>query len=334
MILTFLLTLFSFLFIAVSPATAQTAGLSITPPVVEILLAPNKKITQAFQLTNQGESSQFVANLHAVTPDGQGGHVTVDPTPLDPATIPLVAALANSDRKLGEPFSLASGESTQLILSLESAELDSNQDVYLALVISTASPSTTRHQSSSIPGISSLILVTLTPDGSLPLQVELEGFDLPLLHDSSSPLFIEALVKNLSPTMLRVGGTLTVASPRNSNSESIKIYPNLALGLTSRTLQAWEDPPDPALNQTATGTPPAAGPLVYQPRWYNLGPHRFTLTLTTLGGSQITKLEKVVWLLPLRAVLVTFLLALIIISLLIFARKDARPPASTPPSSS
>ena len=283
---------------------AQSAALSISPPVIEVLLAPNKKIVHAFQITNQGESSNFVANIHAVTPSGNAGHSTVSPAPIDESSIPLVISLANADRKLGEPFSVGSNESTQLVVEIEGANSDITLDSYLALVIKKAtSPTQIENSSSSLPAISALILVTLSPDGIIPLNLTLAEFDPPLIHDSALPLVIDAKLTNSANVMLRPITTLQLDSPRHTRSDEIDLDQNLILADSSRTLTL------------------DSGPVAYHPKWYYLGPYQFTIKVTTQGGSQITEVTKTIWLLPIRALITTILLALGITYLIIIVRK-------------
>lgn len=288
-------------------ARAQSAGLSISPPVVEIILSPNKKVIQAFNIKNQGESGQFVINLHAVSPDGEQGHVTLDPQPLDPSSIPILITLQNSDLTLGQPFHLAEGSSTQIVLGIEGSTTDTTLDTYFALVISSASSSAAI---SSSAGISSLIFTTLTPSGTLPVDLEVTGFDPPLLSDSSSELNLTVSVANQSPTMLRVQGNLTLESSTGTIQQELSLYPTLILSHSSRIM-----------TQTY-GDPPISTPLVLAPDTFRFGPYRLRLTLTTVGGSTIQELERIIWIVPLKLTII--ILVLLITLAAIFAWRSRK----------
>ncbi len=293
---------------AVTPVVAQSASLAISPPVIEILLAPNKKIVHAFKLTNQGESSDFVANIHTLTPSDSNGHSIIDPTPLDPSTIPLTISLANADRELGQPFHLDSNDSTQLVLEIEGANTDITIDSYLALVITPIIPSSQPPKADppwadTLPSISALILTTLSPDGIIPINLKVTDFNIPSIHDSTTPLTISAKLTNSSNIMLRPQSTLIISKPQQSNSDEITLDPNLILANSSRTLTVNSSPP------------------IYHPKWYYIGPYEFTLKVTTEGNSQITSITKTVWLLPIRAIITLALLALFITYLLLLTKK-------------
>lgn len=324
----FLSTIYYLLSTATS-AAAQSASLALTPPISEILLAPNKKIVQAFTLTNQGESGEFIINIHSVSPSDSYGHSTLSPTPIDPSKLPLTLTLNNSDLTLNEPFPLQAGMSKQLVLEIESATVDSTSDHYLALLASPYQAQTTQDSSLTQPGIASLIFVTLSPDGLLPINLEVKDFELPLIHDSSTPLTLAPTLVNNSPTMLRTTGSLLASSPRNNLSEQINLYPSLTLAHSSRSLQALltrgECPnnlPD-LIDQSSKSSTCQLLPndLTLTPTLRWIGPYRLKLTINSIGGSQITTIEKVVWFLPLRLTLTITLLAIIAISLLIHTKK-------------
>jgi len=302
------------------PVSAQSTALSITPPVVEILLSPNKKIIQAFTIKNQAESGQFVANLHAVMPIDSVGHVVVSPTPLDPTSTPLLLSLQNINLTFNTPFELRAGESQQLVLSIAGSNTDVPIDTYFALVVSTYSPTNTS-LSSTVPGISALILITLTPDGNLPISLSLTDFNPPVIHDSFTPLALQPVLHNQTTTMLRPEGKLEVISPRGQTLVSLPLYPNLILGSSTRTITAQlGEPGSPNLRES---------PLTWSPSPFTLGPYRLRLTISTLGGTTISETERTVWLLPLRLLL--FFLILLLSFLAIFlARRHQKSSRPTP----
>ncbi|MFH2019597.1 MAG: hypothetical protein ABII80_03230 [bacterium] len=305
--LTLFFTIFSFQLVVAKPVSAQSVSLSITPPVVEILLSPNKKIIQAFTIKNQAESGQFVANLHLVTPIDSEGHVSVSPTPLDPSSTPLLLSLQNADLTFNTPFAIKAGESQQLVISISGSNTDVPLDTYFALVVSSAPSNINSELSSTIPGISSLLLVTLTPDGNLPVSLELTDFDPPAVHDSSLPLTLHPLLHNKTSTMIRTEGKFEVISPRGETLLSLPLYPHLTLGSSSRLLQSTVDD--------------QPSPLSWSPSLLNIGPYRLRLTITSLGGTTIQEIERTVWLLPIRVLIILAIILLTLLTLLLYHRR-------------
>ncbi len=293
-------------------AHAQSIGLSISPPTVEILLSPNKKVIQTFQLTNQGENTEIVPEIHAVVPSDSAGHVVVDPAPLSPTKIPLIISC---DHTLGTPFSIAGGATVPVTLSVEGASSDTVTDTYFALVLKVvpSTPSQTHTLSPTLPAISTLVFVTLTQTGTLPINLEIGNFDPPLVQDSWGVLTITPTIKNTAPVMIRPKGTYTILSPQGKTILSLPFFPNLILKTSERIILGEKMADD--------GKTPEAISLSWSPHWYDVGPYRLHLAVTTEGGTKVTEIEKVVWLLPIRATIFTALLALSAMTLLIYFKK-------------
>ena len=285
-----------FVFGGTQPVKAQEVSLAVSPPVVEILLAPNKKVSQAFTLKTQGENLAITPELHLATPSDSDGHMMIDPKPLNPNSLPLTAIITSP--------TIHDLQSTIYNITFEAANTDVSQDVYLALVFRASPPSTIydlrstitsplARQSLGVGGaISSLILITITPAGVIPIDLSLKNWDLPFFHDSYLPLTLTPELTNNTSVMIRPQGDFTVISPTGKTIFSLPLYPNLVLGHSSRNIQ-----------------------LSYSPSWHDLGPYRLRLTLTTEGGTQITQGEKVIWIIPLRLILIICVLIILILGL-------------------
>lgn len=304
--LTALLTICTLLSTSNETALAAGSGLSITPATVELLLSPNKKVTQAFTINNQGESGNFVANLHTFSPTDNLGHGTVSPSPLDPTKVPLMLKLENADLALGIPFTLSAGESRQLVLSLEAPSGDTIFDTYLSLVITPVS-STLEGKTTATAGLGSLILTTVTPDGVLPIKLEVEDLTVPALHDSNLPLSVSPSIANHGPSMLRFSGKLSITSPQGQEVFQLPLYNNTVLKDSKRIILGTNQSGDTL-------------PLTWQPHINNIGPYIVKLSIQSVGGTTIQEVERSVWLLPLRVVALT-LIAVTLLLLLIYLKK-------------
>ena len=284
----------------ITPVHAQSVTLSVSPPVVEILLAPNKKVEQTFTLQTTGENLEITPELHLVKPSDSSGHMIIDPNPLNPSSIPLTLTLSPPIHDL---------QSTIYNLTIEAPNTDLPQDIYLALIFRTSPPSTIYDLRSTIttPAISALILVTIAPTGLLPINLEIKDFSPPALHDSWLPLTLSPLLHNNTSIMIRPEGLYEIISPSGKTIFSLPLYPHLILGNSSRLLQA--DTP----GVKGSHTP---GVLTFTPPWSTIGPHTLRLTVTTEGGTQITQLEKTIWLLPLRVIVLTLTLIITFLTLL------------------
>jgi hypothetical protein len=272
-------------------AHAQSTTLSVSPPVVEILLAPTKKVTQTFTLQATGEDVIITPELHLVKPSDDSGHMQIDPAPLNPSSIPLTYSI----NQAGPTYTL----------TLESASTDVPQDVYLALVFRASPRSSTIYDLPSTlttPSIAALMLVTINPTGVIPINLEIQNFDLPFFHDSWLPLTARPSLKNSTPIMIRPHGKYEIISPTGETIFSLPLYPNLILGNSSRSLRS-----------TIHDLPST---LTWSPSWSAIGPYALRLTVTTEGGTSITSVEKTIWLLPLRLIIISSALIICLLTLI------------------
>ncbi len=286
-----ILILFSAFTFLLSPTQAfASTGLSISPPVTEVLIAPNKSLRTTLQLTNDGDDTSVVFSLHTLIPTGDLGHSTINPRPLDLTSIPLVIKTIGTE--LDQPIQLIAGQSLPITLELEAANLDEPQDVYFALLARPINPSSSPTMTASTPGITALFLATVTPTSSLPTNISLTPPKLPIIQDTTRPLTLDIKAENKTSIMLQVQGKVKLLSPNKSLITESNIDPKLILGNTSRLLSDFEF-------------------LISD---FAFGPHTLTIELTTIGGRTLTEHSYVIWILPLRYLLV-FIIILILISI-------------------
>jgi hypothetical protein len=287
------------IFLFCVPAThAQSTTLSITPPVVEILVAPGKKLIQNFTFKAEGDNISVIPEIHLAKPQDDRGHVSIDPKPYNPSRISLTIS---SNHPLGKPVALKNSELT-LSLTFDAASVDIAEDVYLALVMRVGSTEELQSSSATLPAISALIFTTINPSGVTPVDIQIDNFDLPIFHDSYLPLTVSPNLKNNVPIMLRPRGTYEVLSSSGKTIFSLPLYPNLILGESTRAIQGnVKDLPSN---------------LTWSPSWKNIGPFRLRLTITTEGGTKIVEVEKPIWVLPIRGIILLLLAS--IFSLVLF----------------
>lgn len=273
----------------VTSVRADSATLSISPPVVEIMLAPGKKISQTFNLKTTTQNLTLTPELHPIKPSGSRGHSSVDPLPLIPSSIPATITIT--------------GPNTSPTLTFEAANVESAQDIYLALVFQTDAADSPTSTTLS-PAISALILLTINPTDILPIDLELKNFEPALLHDTWLPLKISPQAQNKSKIMIRPEGKYEIIAINGKTIFSKTLYPNLILGESSRTLELSAGDKEPPTD------------LSWSPKWSNLGPYRLRLTLTSQGGTNLTVVEKTIWLVPIRLGIILTLLLIIYLTLI------------------
>jgi len=303
----YLLSTIYFLRSTVGVVHAQTATLSISPPVVEILIAPNKKATQTFNIKTQGDNVSIIPELHLVKPSDSTGHMSVDPNPVNLSTLPII--VNSPEHPLGQQLHIV-GENLPLTLSFEAPNTDAPIDTYLALVVKAVSTSPFQSTSVATPSISALMLITLNPTGVMPINLEIKNFDLGAVHDSWLPLTPHPSLYNQSSIMIRPQGNYEILDPSGKTIFTLPLYPNLVLGNSSRNLQS-----------TIKDLP---SDLTWTPSWHDFGPYTVRLTIESQGGTKLTQIEKTIWLIPLRLGIITLTLITLVIILLTASRKHSK----------
>ncbi len=277
-----------------SPISAQSTELSISPPVIEALVAPNKSYSQVFKFKTTKNNVIVTPSLHKIIPEGEDGHSRIDPNPLNIDDLPVVVTTSPT---LGSQVNLA-GNELPITLTVSASNTDIPQDIYLALVLKVEPKEQLNISSLTSPAISALILTTITKDGAIPINLEVANFEPPSIHDSWFPITFNPKIQNNTPYMIRPKGKFEVISPSGTVITSLELYPNLILGQTARNIESM-------IND-------APSTLTFSPSWKMIGPHKIRLTITSAGNTKIQEIEKTVWIFPIRLFTLIFLILVII----------------------
>lgn len=286
-------------FLFISSIHADSATLTVSPPVSEILIAPGKTVTQTFTLTYLGSEVDVIPELHRVKPSDSSGHVNIDPSPLSLSSLPFT--ITSSPSKLGESITTNS-KSIPITLSFSASATTVPIDTYLALIFKAVGGDELMTSSRTTPGIAALILVSVSPLGVTPINLEIQDFSIPPIHDSWLPINIAPTIKNHVSTMIRPEGKFEIISPLGKTILTLPLYPNLVLGNSSRTLQS-------SIHELP-------GDLSWSPSWKEIGPFKLRLTITTISGIKLNEIERVVWILPIRLLIILTTLIFFIIAIL------------------
>lgn len=274
-----------------SRPTFAESSLSISPPVNEILISPTKSIRIPLTFTNNGTDDTFTLSLHSVTPADSHGHSLINPQPLDLASIPITISVINTP--LSTPFTLKTGETKDITLEVHAANVDAAQDVYFALLAQTVDISDSPNDSLASTAITSLFLTTITPTDGIATDISFVTPQVPTLHDNTLPLDLKVTAKNQANTMLQTKLKITLTSPSKNIISESTLDPSLILAHSDREI----NPP----------------PLLFHPT--NIGPHLLTLELTTIGGRSLATHTTVIWLLPIRYLLVLVATLLLLLTI-------------------
>ncbi len=285
-----LILLFTLCFLLLPQHARAATGLSVTPPVTEILIAPNKSLSTTVTLTNQGSDTDLLLSLHNVIPTDDHGHSTIDPRPLSLDGLPLV--INPIGFAFDAPIHISAGASLPVSLEFQGANLDESQDVYFALLASPIKLTQSPTETSISPAIAALFFTTITPLAAFPTDISLRDPHLPTLFNNSNNLSLELVAENKTNIMLQVQTKATLADPQKKVVAESKFDPKLILGASSRNLATFN----------------------YQPSLSSIGPYTLTIELSTIGGRVLTSHSYVIWFLPIKYLLIFVGVALLLLA--------------------
>lgn len=291
--------------VLVGSAQAQlqnSISLSISPPHSEIIIRPGKNIVQAFNIQNLGGMDLEVTPvLVDFAADSQTGQQHV----LESSSFPY-AELQNLDKKLGQPFTLKSGQKDQLVMRFAIPETAQEQDFYQTLLLKTKPLGGTADdsmQSQALANVGVNLLISISNSGIDRGVLTLDRIQVPHFIDVFSPLNLDIFVKNTGTNFTKIQGEVRIISALNK--KVVKVFPLLEENVLAGSVrQAHTSAPDPDDSKTAI-----AQDFRYEPLFL-FGPYTVELALNAPNQVPQTFSGRV-WALPFSPllVIVTFLVA-------------------------
>jgi len=308
-LITFLVTL-----IISSAALAQTFSLSVSPPLLEVLIKPGKTITQVYQVTNQSDKDIILTAwmVPFEASDEQGNiHLIFDKALFDKSINWF--SLQNADKELAVPFTLKAGQSEELVLKIKVPPKAQEKDYYYTLIIKNTPQILTTGQIRSVASgiIGSNILLSVSPTGEPPTDLEIDQFSLRRfllltnLVDSFDLVSFKAVIKNKSQHFSKMTGKIILKDSRGQLLRQLALFPNNILSQTKREAVCTD------------------APTCDLPRSWLFGRYQATLFTTNQEGT--AEKSFFFFVLPVRAtglLLITLLLALVVLK---FFRSTSSP---------
>ncbi len=212
-----LLSLFFALIIISWPVVtqAQEFSLGIAPPLLDIVMKPNKSLMIAYKIDNYGDPVITKAKVLPFEPYGNKGNIKISPE----FSGPVRFSLDNSNLELGKSFFMKTGESKQLLLRMRLPQGAPEGDYYYTLLIETEPPPSQGVSSGRARGsIGSNILITVTESGRTELKGKIALFDLisrfrPFgwrIFDSNAKIPVVLNIENAGKNKLQAEGEITL----------------------------------------------------------------------------------------------------------------------------
>ncbi len=217
------------LFVYLPSAYAQDLSLSISPPIVEIMIMPGKQTEQTFSIINEGLDGYASVKVVPFTPEDEEGSVNVidNPNFPDPARYENWFALTDPSVKFGDKFFIKQGEKKNIKLRISPPADTREKDYYFTLLYEVNNQGTTAK-------IGANLLISVSKDGKPYKKARIVEFSAPKLIDSLGKLNYTLRIENTGQYFFKPTGTIGI-NPLFGRKEIIKIAPvNIISAATRR----------------------------------------------------------------------------------------------------
>ena len=228
----------SILFFATgSTAKAQTLGLSISPPIDEIMIVPGNNVAQNFTLSNNGIDGYASLYIVPFTPLGEYGGVFLDEENMVTSSSPYNSwfSITSPNISFGEKFYIRQGEATTVTIRFSPPADAPEKDYYFTLIYQLESDSSSGFSSTGSINkarIGSNLLVSLSQDGLPKKSFQITEFSAPKLIDSLGRLKFNTRIENTGSYFFKSYGNISISSTF-SPDETLELAPfNVASGST------------------------------------------------------------------------------------------------------
>jgi hypothetical protein len=242
-----LITVIIITILATSQALAQQLSLSLSPPLIELIIKPGKSVLVAYDFINNGDPNYFSASVVSFEPKDNLGNVRLK----NELSGPIRFSLDNSDIQLDQPFFLKTRQRQQLLLRIRAPEGAPDGDYYYSLLVSSQpiGGNEGRSLGAARGTIASNILITVTDSGKIDINGKIAFFDViprfsfPLgktkinLFDSNDPIPIVLIIANQGQNLIKPQGQITLTGNFGEQTH-YEILPQNILSQSQRLIQA------------------------------------------------------------------------------------------------
>ena len=226
---------------------AQSVSLSLTPPLVELLIKPGKTVVIPYTVTNTGDPVVVVPNVTSFSPKGIMGSVSLRREIVGPVRFNL----DNSDITFENGVFLKTGARRKFLLKIRVPENAPSGDYYYTFYIKTDPGPlfTGKSISKSTVVVGSNILITISKTYTTENKGSISSFDLENsvkltifghrynIVDSLSAIPFSMIVKNNGHNYIKPHGEILVRGPLGTVSKHTIIPVNILAG-SSRIVPA------------------------------------------------------------------------------------------------
>lgn len=245
-----LLTTAGLFLLTVKPLYAQKVGLSISPPLLEVMIKPGKTITQAYDLKNNSDQDLYLTpKIVPFTPADHHGHInlnlghTLRGIPSEHlGGVTSFFSLQNSNLRLNQPFKLSAGSKQQLVLKIDIPPNNQEKDYYYTFLIEQTD------QGEFIPNasggshrikIGANILMTVSESGEPETDFQIAEFKAePKFADLFDTVKFRLLVENTGQAYFKPNGKIEIYNTLfNKKTAELELLPENVLVDSAREIR-------------------------------------------------------------------------------------------------
>lgn len=225
----------------------QQFALSLSPPLLELIIKPGKSVLIAYNLENLGDPTYLKAQVVSFEPQDNLGNIHLK----DKAEGPIRFSLDNSEIALNQPFFLKTRQKEQLLLRIKAVDGAPEGDYYYTLLVS-SQPREVRENEfvgAAKATIGSNILITVTESGKIQAKGKIALFDvLPRwrvkfgkknlnIFDSNDKIPVILIVENKGKNLVKPQGEIVLTGSFGTKAK-YEILPQNILAESQRLISA------------------------------------------------------------------------------------------------
>ena len=248
---TFLIAIFLALLLltitSINSVYSQSFSLSLSPPLLEVMMQPGKKITYAYQIKNNSSSPiTLIPNISSFEPVGEQGQTKIIKSQETKVQgYKNWFSFLNVNMSLGQSFTLNANQDLQLVLKISIPQNAPEGDYYQTLLLEQVPPGTNNQNTATqtLGTIGSNILLTVSQTGRPEKKAEIVEFAsknalLGRFFDSFSKPEFTLRIKNSGTAFFKPIGEITIIP----DDQKLTLRPDNILAGTTRQVQCENGP--------------------------------------------------------------------------------------------
>lgn len=228
------------------PTNAQQITLSMSPPIVEILVKPGKTLLIGYTVQNLGDPTALSVKIRTFSPQGEYGEMRIDPELISPIRF----SLDNTDMQFEQPLFMKTRDTIQALVRIRVPEGTPEGDYYFTVLAETEPAPQIGGSSTSVAKatIGSNLLLTVTKSGRVEVKGRISLFQITpdftfrmfgreyQVVESGRKIPLDLIIQNLGKNLLKPQGGIILRGPLGEKT-NYPLLPQNVLADSSRLMK-------------------------------------------------------------------------------------------------